>query len=162
MRLEIDDAGSVALATTGQRVRATLLDLALCALTSSILVKTLFAGSMSEMTTFRRQVVSSLVFTVLLALYEVLMIGLRGRTLGNEVTRTAVVHADDLSTASMLQAVIRFFAGPFVFCVGSIILWLIPYVIVDHAFAARGATMQTLHDRAARTVVVVVDTSEAT
>ncbi|MEI6701120.1 MAG: RDD family protein [Actinomycetota bacterium] len=162
MHLEVDEAGSVALATVGQRIRTTLLDLALCALTSSILVKTLLAGSLSGMSTLTRQVVSSLVFTVLLALYEVLMLGLRGRTLGNEVTKTAVVHADDLSPVSMLQAVIRFFAGPFIFCVGSIVFWLIPYVIIDHAFAARGATLQTLHDRAARTVVVVVDTSTTT
>ena len=160
MRLEVDDSGSVALATVGQRIRATLLDLALCALTSSILVKTLLAGSISGMTTVKRQVVSGLVFTLLLGVYEVPMIGLRGRTLGNEVTKTAVVHADDLSAVSMVQAVLRFFAGPMVFCLGSIVLWLIPSVIVDHAFAARGGTMQTLHDRAARTVVVVVDTSE--
>lgn len=164
MDIERDDDGSVALATLSARVRATLVDLALCAMTSSILMKVAFASIVESMSKVGAQLVGVVVFAVLLGLYEIGMVGLRGRTLGNEVTKTAVVHEDDLSPATLLQATIRFVLGPLVFCAGAAIIWVSPmwvlavvgFLAADFGVAMASATVQTLHDRAARTVVVLV------
>ncbi len=163
MVIERDGDGSVALATLGSRLRATLVDLALCAMTSSILMKVAFASVVESMSKVDAQLVGVGVFAVLLGIYEIGMVGANGKTLGNVVTKTAVVHEDDLSPATFIQAFIRFVLGPLVFCAGAAIIWLSPmwvlavvgYVGVDLSLAVASASVQTLHDRAARTVVVV-------
>jgi hypothetical protein len=76
-----------------------------------------------------------------------------------------VVHEDDLDQASMIQAVIRFVCGPLVFCGGAAVIWLSPlwvlavvgYVGADFAVGLASASVQTLHDKVARTVVVLVN-----
>ena len=164
MELELEPDGSVALASMGSRLRATLVDLALCVMTSTILMKVAFASIVNSMSKVHAQLFGVVVFAVLLGVYEIGMVAVRARTLGNEVTKTAVVHQDDLSPATAIQAALRFILGPLVFCGGAAVIWLQPmwvlavvaYVVADFTFGIMSASGQTLHDKAARTVVVLV------
>jgi uncharacterized RDD family membrane protein YckC len=163
MDLEYDADGSVALAAFSSRVRATFVDLALCTLTSTIIVKVAFSSVTATMDKVGVQLVGVAVFTAIFAIYEVALVGLRSRTLGNEVSKTVVVHADDLSPASLTQAVIRFAVGPLVFCGGAALIWSSPmwvlavlgYLCADLGVGLASASGQTIHDRLARTVVVL-------
>ena len=83
MELELEPDGSVALASMGSRLRATLVDLALCVMTSTILMKVAFASIVNSMSKVHAQLFGVVVFAVLLGVYEIGMVTVRARTLGN-------------------------------------------------------------------------------
>ena len=149
-------APSVALAGFGKRVGATVLDALLVGLVASAvnLATGLNVASHRDLSTALR---ASVVVFVLTGIYQVGAIAGWGRTLGNRAVRTEVRRAADLEPPNFGQALLRFLTGAGLAAWSPVTVVAFAYGLLDDLWCLWDGANQTLHDKAARTVVILTD-----
>lgn len=148
------------LATWGHRFGAYLLDMVVLAIPAAILFVTLVLPRLDDITVDAEGelhgasatdagsfAIAIILFVIIAILYKPLMEGANGQTLGKKWTGLRVVKEEDGGRIGYGKAWFRWFIGALANAV--------PFgTFVDHLWPLWDDNKQTLHDKAAKTIVV--------